>query len=99
VLEICRECIERGVHLHIAKTGIIFDDTMQSKIVTTVLGLVAEIERDFIRQSPTFPKGAGLSFVPWQTWQRRQGQGLTMFSWETLKNLFKYQLEGVLSSA
>ncbi|KAI9549168.1 hypothetical protein GHT06_006799 [Daphnia sinensis] len=48
VLEIGRECIERGVHLHVAKNGIVFDDTMQSKIVTVVLGLVAEIERDFI---------------------------------------------------
>jgi len=46
--KIGRECIERGVHLHIAKSGIIFDDSMQSKIVATVLGLVAEIERDFI---------------------------------------------------
>jgi DNA invertase Pin-like site-specific DNA recombinase len=34
--------------LHVAKNGIIFDDSMQSKIVATVLGLVAEIERDFI---------------------------------------------------
>jgi len=42
------ECIERGVHLHVAKNGIVFDDTMQSKVVATVLGLVAEIERDFI---------------------------------------------------
>ena len=40
VLEISRECIERGVHLHVAKTGLVFDDTMQSKIVATVLGLV-----------------------------------------------------------
>ena len=48
VLEIGRECIERGVHLHVAKNGITFDDSMQSKIVATVLGLVAEIERDFI---------------------------------------------------
>jgi DNA invertase Pin-like site-specific DNA recombinase len=48
VLEIGRECIERGVHLHVAKNGIVFDDTMQSKIVAVVLGLVAEIERDFI---------------------------------------------------
>jgi len=48
VLEIGRACIERGVHLHVAKNGIVFDDTMQSKIVATVLGLVAEIERDFI---------------------------------------------------
>ena len=48
VLEISRECIERGVSLHVAKNGIVFDNTMQSKIVATVLGLVAEIERDFI---------------------------------------------------
>jgi DNA invertase Pin-like site-specific DNA recombinase len=48
VLEIGRECIARGVHLHVAKNGIVFDDSMQSKIVATVLGLVAEIERDFI---------------------------------------------------
>ena len=48
VLEIGRECIERGVALHVAKNGIVFDDSMQSKIVATVLGLVAEIERDFI---------------------------------------------------
>ena len=48
VLEIGRECITRGVHLHVAKNGIVFDDSMQSKIVATVLGLVAEIERDFI---------------------------------------------------
>ena len=44
VLEIGRECITRGVHLHVAKNGIVFDDSMQSKIVATVLGLVAEIE-------------------------------------------------------
>lgn len=48
VLEIGRECISRGVHLHVAKNAIVFDDSMQSKIVATVLGLVAEIERDFI---------------------------------------------------
>lgn len=48
VLEIGRECLERGVTLHVAKNGIVFDDSMQSKIVATVLGLVAEIERDFI---------------------------------------------------
>ena len=48
VLEIGRDCIEKGVHLHVAKNGIVFDNTMQSKIVAVVLGLVAEIERDFI---------------------------------------------------
>ena len=48
MLEIGRECIEKGVHLHVAKNGIVFDNTMQSRIVAVVLGLVAEIERDFI---------------------------------------------------
>lgn len=48
VLEIGRACMAQGVHLHVAKNGIVFDDSMQSKIVATVLGLVAEIERDFI---------------------------------------------------
>ncbi len=48
VLEIGRECISRGVVLHVAKSSIVFDDSMQSKIIATVLGLVAEIERDFI---------------------------------------------------
>lgn len=39
------------VHLGVmpgGENGIVFDDSMQSKIVATVLGLVAEIERDFI---------------------------------------------------
>ena len=48
VLEIGRECITRGVLLHVAKNGLVFDDSMSSKIVATVLGMVAEIERDFI---------------------------------------------------
>jgi DNA invertase Pin-like site-specific DNA recombinase len=48
VLEIGRECIERGIHLHVAKNGIVFDTTLQSRIVAVVLGLVAEIEREFI---------------------------------------------------
>ncbi len=35
------------MHLHIAKTGSIFDETIQSWIVTSVLRLVAGIDRDF----------------------------------------------------
>jgi DNA invertase Pin-like site-specific DNA recombinase len=48
VLEIMRECVAKGVHLHIVKNGIVLDGSMQAKIVATVLGLAAEIERDFI---------------------------------------------------
>lgn len=48
VLEVMRECVQKGVHLHVVKNGIILDGSMQSKIVATMLGLAAEIERDFI---------------------------------------------------
>jgi DNA invertase Pin-like site-specific DNA recombinase len=48
VLEIGRECIEKGVQVQVAKSNIVFDNTLQSRIVAVVLGLVAEIERDFI---------------------------------------------------
>jgi DNA invertase Pin-like site-specific DNA recombinase len=48
VLEIMRDCLDKGVHLHIVKSNIVLDGSMQSKIIATVLGLAAEIERDFI---------------------------------------------------
>jgi DNA invertase Pin-like site-specific DNA recombinase len=48
VLEIMRECVDKGIHLHVVKNGIVLDGSMQAKIVATVLGLAAEIERDFI---------------------------------------------------
>lgn len=48
VLEIMRECVDKRVHLHVVKNGIVLDGSMQAKIVATVLGLAAEIERDFI---------------------------------------------------
>jgi len=38
VLEICRECIERGVHPQVAKNGITFDDSMQSKMGFELIG-------------------------------------------------------------
>lgn len=48
VLEIMRECVDKGIHLHVVKNGIVLDGSMQAKIVATVLGLAGEIERDFI---------------------------------------------------
>jgi DNA invertase Pin-like site-specific DNA recombinase len=48
VLEIAKEAVERDIKIHVVKTGMVFDDSMQSKILATILGLVAEIERDFI---------------------------------------------------
>jgi DNA invertase Pin-like site-specific DNA recombinase len=48
VLEIMRKCLDKKVHLHIVKSGMVLDSSMQSIIVATMLGLAAEIERDFI---------------------------------------------------
>jgi DNA invertase Pin-like site-specific DNA recombinase len=48
VLEVLQHCAERGVSVHIAKQNMRLDDSMQSRITATVLGLAAEIEREFI---------------------------------------------------
>ncbi len=48
VLEILRLAAERQVSIVIVKNGLRFDNSMQSKITATILGLAAEIERDFI---------------------------------------------------
>lgn len=48
VLEIAQVCLERGLSLHSVKNNLVFDGSMQSKIMSTVLGLAAEIERDLI---------------------------------------------------
>lgn len=48
VLEILEYCTEKGISVHIAKQRMIFDGSMQAKITATVLGMAAEIEREFI---------------------------------------------------
>lgn len=48
VLEVLQHCAERGIAVHIAKQNMALDDSMQSRITATVLGLAAEIEREFI---------------------------------------------------
>ena len=48
VLEILQHCTEHQINLHIAKNSMIFDNSMQSRITATVLGMAAEIEREFI---------------------------------------------------
>ncbi len=53
VLEMLEVCIEREINVHIAKQKMILDGSMQSKITATVLGLAAEIEREFIRMRTT----------------------------------------------
>ena len=48
VLEILEHCMQQGVHVHIAKQRMVLDGSMPSRITATVLGLAAEIEREFI---------------------------------------------------
>lgn len=48
VLEIMEIAAQKGISIHIAKNRMIMDGSMQSTITTTVLGLVAQIEREFL---------------------------------------------------
>jgi DNA invertase Pin-like site-specific DNA recombinase len=48
VLEILEQCMTRGVTVHIAKQQMVLNGSMQSRIAAIVLGLAAEIEREFI---------------------------------------------------
>ena len=48
VLEMLECSMLRGVTVHIAKQQMVLDGSMQSRITATVLGLAAEIEREFI---------------------------------------------------
>jgi DNA invertase Pin-like site-specific DNA recombinase len=48
VLEIMKHCVETRINVRIAKQNMVLDGSMQSTITATVLGLAAEIEREFI---------------------------------------------------
>jgi DNA invertase Pin-like site-specific DNA recombinase len=48
VLEIMRDCAEKSVEVHIVKTKMIVDDSIQSKTMILIHGLVAEMEKDLI---------------------------------------------------
>lgn len=48
VLEVLEHCTTREINVHIAKQRMVLDGSMQATITATVLGLAAEIEREFI---------------------------------------------------
>lgn len=50
VLEILAECVSKEINVYIAKQQMILDDSMQARITATVLGLAAEIDREFLSQ-------------------------------------------------
>ena len=66
VLEILEYCMAKGISVHIAKQKMILDGSMQARITATVLGLAAEIEREFI------------SMRTKEALARRQADGMTL---------------------
>jgi DNA invertase Pin-like site-specific DNA recombinase len=48
VLEILEHAARAKVSVHIAKSNMVMDSSMQSTITATILGLAAQIEREFI---------------------------------------------------
>lgn len=48
VLEIMEMAAQKSVSVHIAKNNMVLDGSMQSTITATILGLAAQIEREFI---------------------------------------------------
>lgn len=53
VLEILQECAARGLAVHVAKSNMVMDGSLNSRITAVVLGLAAEIEREFISARTT----------------------------------------------
>lgn len=49
VLQFLKVASEKKLIIHAVKNGVTLDDSIQSTIFATVMGLAAEIERDFIR--------------------------------------------------
>lgn len=50
ILNVIKDCTERGIKIYTVKDRYILEDTIQSKVLVTVMGLAAEIERDLLRQ-------------------------------------------------
>ena len=48
VLEVLKECNTKEITVHIVKSNMIVDNSIQSKALVLIYGLVAEMERDFI---------------------------------------------------
>jgi len=48
VLEILELAAKKGISVHITKNHIVMDGSMQATITATILGLAAQIEREFI---------------------------------------------------
>jgi DNA invertase Pin-like site-specific DNA recombinase len=52
-LDFIKECNDRGVSLHVVKNGTVVRADIGGKVISTVMSLAAEIERDLLRQRTT----------------------------------------------
>lgn len=50
ILDFIRDCADRDIKIYTVKDRYVLEDTIQSKVLVTVMGLAAEIERDLLRQ-------------------------------------------------
>lgn len=50
ILDFIKECTDRNIKIYTVKDRYVLEDTIQSKVLVTVMGLAAEIERDLLRQ-------------------------------------------------
>lgn len=50
ILDFIKECTDRDIKIYTVKDRYVLEDTIQSKVLVTVMGLAAEIERDLLRQ-------------------------------------------------
>ena len=68
VLELLQAAAERGVTVHIAKNRMVLDQSLPATITATILGLAAQIEREFIsartKEALERRKAAGLPVGP-----------------------------------
>lgn len=53
VLEVLQEAAKREIAVHVAKSNMVMDGSLNSRITAVVLGLAAEIEREFISARTT----------------------------------------------
>ena len=64
VLELLQAAADRGVTVHIAKNRMVLDQSLPATITATILGLAAQIEREFIsartKEALARRKAAGL---------------------------------------
>jgi len=63
VLGTLKTLAEKKVRVHVVKNGFVLDESLNSRIITTVLGLTAEIERELlslrVREGQTRARAAG----------------------------------------